>query len=181
MRLANNIFLNWNNNIWQKSKHTTQHYTYTSHTHARTHTHTYTHARMHVYTYIHTYARARTHTHTHMDACTYIHTYARAHTYTHTHTHTHTHTGRQTSMMKKRANNSTLRALPCVKMYIVALRPQTPKQIKASYSHLMLTPANQLLVMGHIQWSLSNPGFQSATFGSLVKRVYIIMHLLRLN
>jgi hypothetical protein len=33
--------------------------------------------------------------------------------------------------------------------------------------HIILTPANQLMVMGLKIWSLSNPGFESATFLSL--------------
>jgi hypothetical protein len=33
--------------------------------------------------------------------------------------------------------------------------------------HIMLTPANQLLVMGQIIWSLTNPRLETATFQSL--------------
>jgi hypothetical protein len=33
--------------------------------------------------------------------------------------------------------------------------------------HIILTPANQLMVMGLKIWSLSNPGFEPATIRSL--------------
>jgi hypothetical protein len=35
--------------------------------------------------------------------------------------------------------------------------------------HIILTPANQLMVMGLKIWSLSNPGFEPATFRSLAQ------------
>jgi hypothetical protein len=52
---------------------------------------------------------------------------------------------------------------------VIALRSQTPKHIRAA-GHITLTPVNQLLVMGQIIWSLTNPGFEPATFQSLAQR-----------
>jgi hypothetical protein len=53
---------------------------------------------------------------------------------------------------------------------MVALRPHTPKHIRAA-GHIVL-PANQLMVMGLKIWSLSNPGFEPATFRSLAQHAH---------
>jgi hypothetical protein len=52
---------------------------------------------------------------------------------------------------------------------VIALHPQTPKHIRVirAAGHIILTPANQLMVMGLKIWSLSNPGIEPATFRSL--------------
>jgi hypothetical protein len=51
---------------------------------------------------------------------------------------------------------------------MVALSPHTPKHIRGGWSHYTDTsePAE---VMGLKIWSLSNPGFEPATFRSLVQ------------
>jgi hypothetical protein len=46
---------------------------------------------------------------------------------------------------------------------VIALRPQTPKHIGAA-GHIILTPANQLMVIGLKIWSLSNPGSNQRPF-----------------
>jgi hypothetical protein len=53
---------------------------------------------------------------------------------------------------------------------LVALRPQPDRSILGAAGHIKLTPANQFMVMGHKVWSLSNPGFEPATFRSLAQR-----------
>jgi hypothetical protein len=55
---------------------------------------------------------------------------------------------------------------------VIALRTQTPKHISGGWSHILLTPANQLMVMGLKIWSLSNPGFEPETFRSLAESAY---------
>jgi hypothetical protein len=47
---------------------------------------------------------------------------------------------------------------------VSALRPQTPKHILEAAGHIILTPANQLMVMGLKIWSLSNPGSNQRPF-----------------
>jgi hypothetical protein len=79
-------------------------------------------------------------------------------------------------------------------LYCFKLRPQTPKHIRPAAGHIILTPVNQLMVLssqyghcpqGHViraqanqlmvmvigfkLWSLSNPGFEPATFRSLAQ------------
>jgi hypothetical protein len=44
--------------------------------------------------------------------------------------------------------------------------------IVGAAGHITLTPANQLMVVGLKIWSLSNPGFELATFRSLAQRAY---------
>jgi hypothetical protein len=39
--------------------------------------------------------------------------------------------------------------------------------------HIILTPANQLMAKGIIIWSLSNPGFEPATFRSLAQNIVL--------
>jgi hypothetical protein len=47
----------------------------------------------------------------------------------------------------------------------IALRPQTHRSILgAAAGHIILTPANQLMVMGLKIWSLSNPGSNQRPF-----------------
>jgi hypothetical protein len=50
---------------------------------------------------------------------------------------------------------------------VIALRPQTPKHIRGGWSHYTDT-SEPIEVMGLKIWSLSNPGFDPATFRSLV-------------
>jgi hypothetical protein len=47
--------------------------------------------------------------------------------------------------------------------------------ILVAAGHSILTPANQLMVMGLKIWSLSNPGIGPATFQSLAQRVYQLL------
>jgi hypothetical protein len=52
-----------------------------------------------------------------------------------------------------------------------ALHPtDTKTPLLGAAGHITLIPANQLLVMGHIPGSLTNPGFEPATFQSLTQR-----------
>jgi hypothetical protein len=53
-----------------------------------------------------------------------------------------------------------------------AFCPQTPTHItRAAAGHIILTPANMLLIMGQIiLWSLSNAAFRPATLQSLAQR-----------
>jgi hypothetical protein len=50
---------------------------------------------------------------------------------------------------------------------MVALCPHRHQGILGAVGHIILTPANQLMVIGLKIWSLSNPGFEPATFRSL--------------
>jgi hypothetical protein len=52
---------------------------------------------------------------------------------------------------------------------VIALRLQTPKHIRGGWSRYVLTPANQLMVMGLKIWSLSNSIIEPATFRSLAQ------------
>jgi hypothetical protein len=48
---------------------------------------------------------------------------------------------------------------------MIVLRPQTTKRQKGADGRMMLTPANQLLVMGQTICSMNNPEFEpEATF-----------------
>jgi hypothetical protein len=47
------------------------------------------------------------------------------------------------------------------------LHAHTHRSILGAAGHIILTPANQLMVMGLKIWSLSNPGFEPATFRTL--------------
>jgi hypothetical protein len=44
------------------------------------------------------------------------------------------------------------------------------RSISGAAGHIILTPANQLMVMGLKVWSLSNPGFEPGAFRSLAQR-----------
>jgi hypothetical protein len=46
------------------------------------------------------------------------------------------------------------------------------RSISGAAGHIILTPANQLMVIGLKIWSLSNPGFEAVTFRSLAQRAY---------
>jgi hypothetical protein len=46
------------------------------------------------------------------------------------------------------------------------------RSILGAAGHIILTPANQLMVMGLKIWSLFNSGFQPGTFRSLAQRAY---------
>jgi hypothetical protein len=46
------------------------------------------------------------------------------------------------------------------------------RRISGTAGHIIQTPANQLMVMNLKIWSLSNPGFEPATFQSLTQRAY---------
>jgi hypothetical protein len=50
-----------------------------------------------------------------------------------------------------------------------ALRPHTHRSILRAAGHIILTPANQLLVLEQILWTLSEQGLESAAFRSLAK------------
>jgi hypothetical protein len=52
---------------------------------------------------------------------------------------------------------------------MVALRPRTPKHIRGGWSHYTDT-REPVEVMSLKRWSLSNPGFEPATFRSLAQR-----------
>jgi hypothetical protein len=43
------------------------------------------------------------------------------------------------------------------------------RNILGAAGHIILTPANQLMVVGHKIWSLTNQGFEQATFRSLAQ------------
>jgi hypothetical protein len=45
------------------------------------------------------------------------------------------------------------------------------QRLLGAAGHIILTPANQLMVMGLKIWSLSNLGFETATFRSLISQV----------
>jgi hypothetical protein len=47
----------------------------------------------------------------------------------------------------------------------------TPKHIKGTAGHIIVTPANQLLAVGQIIWSLPSPEFEPGTSWSLVQSV----------
>jgi hypothetical protein len=59
---------------------------------------------------------------------------------------------------------------------VLALRPHT-RSILGAAGHMVLTSANLLLVMGQIIWSLSNLGFEPATFQSLAQRANQLCYL----
>jgi hypothetical protein len=57
-----------------------------------------------------------------------------------------------------------LRRAPAKRKEVLLYMPTHTKRILGAAGHIILTPANQLLVMGHKIWSLFNPVFKPATF-----------------
>jgi hypothetical protein len=48
--------------------------------------------------------------------------------------------------------------------FLLLLYAQRHRSISGATGHIILTPANHLMVMGLKIWSLSNPGFEPAIF-----------------
>jgi hypothetical protein len=75
------------------------------------------------------------------------------------------------SYTKTRWGNSTERGRER-EMVCLLLYAHRHRSILGAAGHIILIPANQLMVMVLIIWSLFNPGFEPATFQSLAQRAY---------
>jgi hypothetical protein len=64
------------------------------------------------------------------------------------------------------------------KMKEFLLYAHSHRSILGVAGHIILTPANQLMVMGLKIWSLSNSGFEPLTFQPLAQRANQMSHVL---
>jgi hypothetical protein len=135
-----------------------------AHTHAHTHTRAQTHT-----THTHTHTQ-HTHTHTHT-----------THTRTHTHKHTHTrfcHGGVALGPFNQPHSRLIVISIQNIarggcgwwtqtlfsNWWLALLYAHRHRSILGAAGHIILTPANQLMVMGLKIWSLSNPASNQRPF-----------------
>jgi hypothetical protein len=60
--------------------------------------------------------------------------------------------------------------------FLLLLYAHRHRSVLGAAGHIILTPANQLIVMGLKIWSLSNPGFKPGTFRSMTLATALMTH-----